>query len=83
VAEENRNRFQTAHRDSIRDQAIGAAYGTRDLDVPARYEIHLDRKLERSLAMLVPAAGASTSGGAGIIRLAKAPAQGQGAEPAR
>jgi hypothetical protein len=37
------------HRDEIRDQALGAAH---DLDVPARYEVHLDRKLERTLAML-------------------------------
>jgi hypothetical protein len=41
------------HRDAIRDQARGAAYATRHLDVPARYEVHLDRKLERTLAMLV------------------------------
>jgi hypothetical protein len=40
------------HRDAIRDQALGAAYAAHDLDVPARYEIHLDRKLERTLAML-------------------------------
>ena len=41
------------HRDAIRDQALGAAYAAPDLDVPARYEVHLDRKLERTLAMLV------------------------------
>jgi hypothetical protein len=29
-----------------------AAYAANDLDVPARYETHLDRKLERTLAML-------------------------------
>ena len=40
------------HRDAIRDQALGAAYAAHDLDVPARYEVHLDRKLERTLAML-------------------------------
>jgi hypothetical protein len=40
------------HRDVIRDQALGAAYAAPDLDVPARYEVHLDRKLERTLAML-------------------------------
>ena len=40
------------HRDEIRDHALGIAYGARDLDVPARYEVHLDRKLERTLAML-------------------------------
>lgn len=41
------------HRDAIREQALGAAYAAPDLDVPARYEVHLDRKLERTLAMLV------------------------------
>lgn len=41
------------HRDAIRDQAIGAAYGTQRVEVVARYEVHLDRKLERTLAMLV------------------------------
>jgi hypothetical protein len=29
------------------------AYGAGDLDVPARYEVRLDRKLERTLAMLI------------------------------
>ncbi len=41
------------HRDAIRDQALGMAYGTGDLERTARYEVHLDRKLERTLAMLV------------------------------
>ena len=41
------------HRDAIRDQALGVAYAADDLDVPARYEVHLDRKLERTLAMLI------------------------------
>jgi hypothetical protein len=41
------------HRGVIRDQALGAAYVAQDLDVPARYEVHLDRKLERTLAMLI------------------------------
>ena len=41
------------HRDAIRDQALGLAYAASDLDVPARYETHLDRKLERTLAMLI------------------------------
>ena len=40
------------HRDAIRDQALGAAYAMPNLDMPARYEVHLDRKLERTLAML-------------------------------
>jgi hypothetical protein len=41
------------HRDAIRDQALGISYGADGLEVPARYEIHLDRKLERTLAMLI------------------------------
>jgi hypothetical protein len=40
------------NRDAIRDQALGVAYAAQDLDVPARYAVHLDRKLERTLAML-------------------------------
>jgi hypothetical protein len=36
------------NRDAIREQALGAAYAAHDLDVPARYEVHL----ERTLAML-------------------------------
>jgi hypothetical protein len=41
------------HRGAIRDQALGVAYAADNLDVPARYETHLDRKLERTLAMLI------------------------------
>ena len=41
------------HRDAIRDQALGIAYAADGLEAPARYEIHLDRKLERTLAMLI------------------------------
>ncbi len=32
---------------------LGAAYGARRVDVIVRHEVHLDRKLERTLAMLV------------------------------
>ena len=41
------------HRDTIRDQALGATYATPRVEVITRYEVHLDRKLERTLAMLV------------------------------
>ena len=41
------------HRDAIRQQALGAAYATSRVEVITRYEVHLDRKLERMLAMLV------------------------------
>ena len=44
--------IELEHRDAIRDQALGAAYAAHDLDLPARYEVHLDRKLERTLAVL-------------------------------
>jgi hypothetical protein len=44
--------IELENREAIRDQALGAAYASHDLDVPARYEVHLDRKLERTLAML-------------------------------
>jgi hypothetical protein len=40
------------HRDAIKEQAFGSAYATQRLEVTARYEVHLDRKLERTLAML-------------------------------
>ncbi len=40
------------HRDAIREQAIGSAYAGQRLEVTARYEVHLDRKLERTLSML-------------------------------
>jgi capsid protein len=41
------------YRGAIREQALGVAYAAQDPDVPARYEVHLDRKLERTLAMLI------------------------------
>jgi hypothetical protein len=41
------------HRDAIREQAFGSAYGAQRLEGMARYEVHLDRKLERTLAMLI------------------------------
>jgi 16S rRNA G966 N2-methylase RsmD len=39
--------------DTISDQALGAAYAAFGLDASARYEVHLDRKLEWTLAMLI------------------------------
>jgi hypothetical protein len=44
--------LELRYRDAIRDQALGLAYATDDLEVPARYEVHLDSKLGRTLAML-------------------------------
>jgi hypothetical protein len=40
------------HRDAIKEQAFGSAYAAERLEVTARYEVHLDRKLERTLSML-------------------------------
>jgi hypothetical protein len=41
------------HRGDIRRQTIGTALDPDRLDRLARYENHLDRKLERMLAMLL------------------------------
>lgn len=41
------------HREAIRDQAIGDAFDGEKLRNIARYETHLDRRLERILAVLV------------------------------
>ena len=42
------------HRNEIREQAFGQAYTPgNSLVTLARYEVHLDRKLERTLAMLL------------------------------
>ena len=41
------------HRDAIRTQAFGDAFKPEQLENLARYETHLDRKLEHTLAMLV------------------------------
>ena len=54
------------HRDTIREQALGIAYAAEDLDVPARYEVHLDRKLERTLAILFRLRG--KRGGSATLR---------------
>ena len=54
------------------DQALGAAYAAQELDVPARYEVHLDRKLERTLSMLLRLKELRGPG-VGLIRLAKRP----------
>ncbi|OIQ74553.1 hypothetical protein GALL_437900 [mine drainage metagenome] len=40
------------HRDAIREQAFGVAYASGKLEGLARYETHLDRKLERTLSAL-------------------------------
>ena len=41
------------HRDALREQAFGGAFKPDSLEKLARYETHLDRKLERILTVLV------------------------------
>jgi hypothetical protein len=49
---ENRKK-ELANRPLIRDQAFGEALDPDKLERLGRYEVHLDRKLERMLAMLL------------------------------
>ena len=49
---ENR-RKELANRPLIREQAFGEALDPDKLERLGRYEVHLDRKLERMLAMLL------------------------------
>ena len=44
---------ELANRPLIREQAFGEALDTNKLERLGRYEVHLDRKLERMLAMLL------------------------------
>ncbi len=46
-------RKELALRPLIRDQALGEAVDPNRLERLARYEVHLDRKLERMLTMLI------------------------------
>jgi hypothetical protein len=48
-----RKRHELEDRPQIREQVIGEALEPEKLEGLARYEIHLDRKLERMLTMLV------------------------------
>jgi hypothetical protein len=48
-----RRRTELEHRSLIREQAFGESLKGDKLEVLARYEVHLDRKLERMLTMLV------------------------------
>ena len=49
---ENRKK-ELANRPLIREQAFGEALDPDKLERLGRYEVHLDRKLERMLAMLL------------------------------
>src|SRR6187455_283988 len=44
---------ELANRPLIREQAFGEALDSEKLERLGRYEVHLDRKLERTLAMLL------------------------------
>ncbi|MBF0454191.1 MAG: hypothetical protein HQL72_05155 [Magnetococcales bacterium] len=46
-------RQELDNRPLIRAQAFGEAFDPHRLDRLARYEIHLDRKFEKTLAMLL------------------------------
>ena len=48
-----RRRTELENRSLIREQAFGESLKEGKLEVLARYEVHLDRKLERMLTMLV------------------------------
>lgn len=47
------HRTALAHQPEVRSQAFGEALDPDRLEPLARYEVHLDRKLERTLAMLI------------------------------
>jgi hypothetical protein len=49
----DRRRTELANRPLIREQAFGESLDAGKLEVLARYEVHLDRKLERMLTMLL------------------------------
>ena len=46
-------RLELEYRPLIREQAFGEAVNPDQLERLARYEVHLDRKLERTVAMLL------------------------------
>lgn len=64
-------RSQLDHRPLIRAQALGEAVDPERLERLARYEVHLDRKLERMLAILLKLQDLRRA--AEPIRFAKAP----------
>jgi hypothetical protein len=47
-----RERMELIHRPAVRDQAFGEALDPVKIERLCRYEVHLDRKLERTLGML-------------------------------
>jgi hypothetical protein len=49
----DKRRLELDHRPLVRAQAFGEAVDPSSLERLARYEVHLDRKLERTVAMLL------------------------------
>ncbi|MBV8738311.1 MAG: hypothetical protein JO007_13850 [Alphaproteobacteria bacterium] len=49
----DKRRLELEYRPLIREQAFGEAVNPDQLERFARYEVHLDRKLERTIAMLL------------------------------
>jgi hypothetical protein len=47
-----RERMELIHRPAVRDRAFGEALDPVKIERLCRYEVHLDRKLERTLGML-------------------------------
>jgi hypothetical protein len=47
-----RERLWLTSRPAVRDQAFGEALDPEKIERLSRYEVHLDRKLERTLTML-------------------------------
>ena len=62
---------ELANRPLIREQAFGEALDPYKLERLGRYEVHLDRKLERMLAMLLRLKDLRQGTVDGLIRLAK------------
>lgn len=60
-----------ANRWLVREQAFGEALNPDKLERLGRYEVHLDRKLERMLSMLLRLKDLRRGGDSGVIRLAK------------
>jgi hypothetical protein len=53
LSSHTQRRIELKNRALIRTQAFSEAFDPNRLDKLSRYEVHLDRKLERTLAMLI------------------------------
>ena len=62
---------ELANRPLIREQAFGEALDPDKLERLGRYEVHLDRKLERMLVNAAATQGPAAGDDPGLIRLAK------------